>query len=139
MKPIHIYTDGSCKGNPGPGGWAAVHSLKGQEHYICGGEADTTNNRMELMAAIQGLVAVQTHYPQATHFVIHSDSTYLINTITLGWKRRVNNDLWDQLDAVIQGKNVAWYWVRGHNGNSGNERADAIAQQEAKRWRSITT
>ena len=135
MKPIAIYTDGSCKGNPGPGGWAAV--ALGCKTF--GGTAHTTNNRMELTAAIKGLVAVQTAFPCATHFIIYSDSTYLVNTMTHGWKRRTNHDLWEQLDAAIQGIHVSWCWVKGHSGNPGNEMADTLAQEEAERWRSTTT
>ena len=139
MKAIIIYTDGSCKGNPGPGGWAAVYHTDGQDHCVQGGEAHTTNNRMELKAAIEGLRTVQATIPRATHFTIFSDSTYLVNTMTKGWKRRANHDLWEQLDAVIRGVHVAWRWVKGHSGVPGNEVADDLAQGEAERWRSTTT
>ena len=135
MKSIAIYTDGSCKGNPGPGGWAAI----AQGYRFRGGEVHTTNNRMELMAAIEGLRAMQTYYPQATHFIIYSDSTYLVDTMTKGWRRRANHDLWDQLDILVRGKNVSWHWVKGHDGNPGNEMADTLAQEEAEHWRLTTT
>lgn len=141
MKPIPIYTDGSCKGNPGPGGWAAVMvpRLGFTPRFIRGGETRTTNNRMELMAAIKGLVAVQDIFPLATYFIIYSDSTYLVNTMTKGWKRRANRDLWEQLDDAARGKHVSWRWVKGHSGDPGNEMADTLAQEEAERWRSTTT
>lgn len=132
--PIVIYTDGSCKGNPGSGGWAAVFPnqfVEDKSWTLHAGEAYTTNNRMELTAVIKGLDAT----PWSAHVVIYSDSTYVVNTMTKGWKRRANHDLWEQLDAVTRGRNVRWCWVKAHSGVPGNEAADRLAQEEAERWR----
>ena len=122
---ITIYTDGSCLDNPGPGGWGFV--ILGQRddepRRLSGHEPDTTNNRMELTAAIKGLEAAPTGAP----VVLYSDSTYLVNTMTKNWKRRVNQDLWEQLDALAAKRTVAWRWVQGHAGNRWNEEADRLA------------
>jgi len=121
---ITIYTDGSCLGNPGPGGWGALVFGDSEEpRRLSGHEAQTTNNRMELMAAIQGLEAV----PTGSKVVLHSDSSYLVNTMTKNWKRRVNHDLWERLDALSGSHNVEWRWVRGHSGDRWNEAADRLA------------
>ena len=121
---ITIYTDGSCLGNPGPGGWGALVFGESEEpQRLSGHEAQTTNNRMELMAAIQGLEAV----PAGSKVVLHSDSSYLVNTMTKNWKRRVNHDLWERLDTLSGSHNVEWRWVRGHNGDRWNEAADRLA------------
>ena len=121
---ITIYTDGSCLGNPGPGGWGAlVFGESEVPRRLSGHEAQTTNNRMELMAAIKGLEAV----PAGSKVVLHSDSSYLVNTMTKNWKRRVNHDLWERLDALSGSHNVEWRWVRGHNGDRWNEAADRLA------------
>ena len=121
---ITIYTDGSCLGNPGPGGWGALVFGESEEpQRLTGHEAQTTNNRMELMAAIQGLEAV----PAGSKVVLHSDSSYLVNTMTKNWKRRVNHDLWERLDTLSGSHNVEWRWVRGHNGDRWNDAADRLA------------
>ena len=121
---ITIYTDGSCLGNPGPGGWGALVFGESEEpQRLSGHEAQTTNNRMELMAAIQGLEAV----PAGSKVVLHSDSSYLVNTMTKNWKRRVNHDLWERLDTLSGSHNVEWRWVRGHNGDRWNEAVDRLA------------
>lgn len=120
---IEIYTDGSCSGNPGPGGWAAVLTTPSGQKQISGGETSTTNNRMELMAAIKGLEST----PLASSVEIHSDSEYLVKTMTLGWKRRVNHDLWEQLDRLASERDVKWLWVKGHAGDPRNEQADQLA------------
>ncbi len=121
---ITIYTDGSCLGNPGPGGWGALVFGESEEpQRLSGHEAQTTNNRMELMAAIQGLEAV----PAGSKVVLHSDSSYLVNTMTKNWRRRVNHDLWERLDTLSGSHNVEWRWVRGHNGDRWNEAADRLA------------
>ena len=121
---ITIYTDGSCLGNPGPGGWGALVFGESEEpQRLSGHEVQTTNNRMELMAAIQGLEAV----PAGSKVVLHSDSSYLVNTMTRNWKRRGNHDLWERLDALSGSHNVEWRWVRGHNGDRWNEAADRLA------------
>ena len=124
---ITIYTDGSCLGNPGPGGWAAVIEDNGAKRSLSGKEDNTTNNRMEILAAIKGLQAV----PASSEVTVFSDSQYVVNTMTRGWKRNANRDLWAALDAVAGQRKVAWQWVRGHTGNPGNEEANALALQQA--------
>jgi ribonuclease HI len=124
---IVIHTDGACKGNPGPGGWGAVIEQNGNQQKLSGSERQTTNNRMEMTAVIKGLEAVD---PSAK-VLISSDSTYVINTMTKGWKRKVNHDLWDQLDLLVKNRHISWRWVRGHSGDRGNELADALATKEA--------
>jgi cyclic pyranopterin phosphate synthase len=120
---VDIYTDGSCLNNPGPGGWAAIVILEDGPRRLSGGEPQTTNNRMELMAAIKGLEAVSAD----TAVTVHSDSQYLVNTMTKSWKRNVNQDLWEQLDRLSAGREIAWSWVRGHAGHPLNEEADRLA------------
>ena len=124
---IVIHTDGACKGNPGPGGWGAVIEQNGDQLQLSGGEPQTTNNRMEMTAVIKGLEAVD----PAASVLISSDSTYVVNTMTKGWKRKANHDLWNQLDALVRNRDVSWQWVRGHNGDRGNELADRLATKEA--------
>jgi ribonuclease HI len=125
-----IYTDGSCLKNPGgPGGYAAVIFREDELiEEVSGGEAITTNNRMELMAAVAGLRAVR----EPAVITLFSDSQYLIKTLTLGWKRMKNVDLWAKLDQAARPHDVEWQWVRGHHGNTGNVRADALANQAAR-------
>ena len=136
---VDIYTDGACSGNPGPGGWGALLSYGSRSREIRGGEAsDTTNNRMELMAAIAALEALTR--PSVVR--LHTDSVYLRNGITAwlpkwkanGWrtadKKPVKNvDLWQRLDTAVQRHQVQWLWVKGHAGDPGNERADALANE----------
>jgi len=137
-----IYTDGSCLGNPGPGGWAAILVFRGTEKELCGGEAETTNNRMELMAAIHGLEALT----RPVACTITSDSVYLKDGITkwiYGWKRNgwmtagktpvKNRDLWERLDTALGRHQVTWAWVKGHAGHPMNERCDQLARAEAER------
>ncbi|HXA60273.1 MAG TPA: ribonuclease HI [Streptosporangiaceae bacterium] len=134
---VVIHTDGACSVNPGPGGWGVVLRYGDQVKELYGGEADTTNNRMELMAAIQALESLTR--PTSVH--LHTDSTYVLNGITkwvAGWKRRgwmtagktpvKNVDLWQRLEAAAERHEVQWTWVRGHAGDPGNERADALAR-----------
>jgi ribonuclease HI len=138
MDKVEIFTDGACKGNPGPGGWGAW--LKNGEHEkeICGGELNTTNNRMELMAVIEALSALT----RPCDIVLHTDSQYVQKGISEwihGWKKRgwktaakepvKNADLWQALDAAQARHQVEWRWVRGHNGHPGNERADQLANR----------
>jgi ribonuclease HI len=136
---VEIYTDGACSGNPGPGGWGAVLSYGGRAKELSGGEATpTTNNRMELMAAIQALESLT----RPSKVALHTDSSYLRNGITgwlAGWKRNgwktasrqpvKNDDLWRRLDAAAAKHDVQWLWVKGHAGDPGNERADALANK----------
>jgi len=135
---IEIWTDGACKGNPGPGGWGAWMRAGEHEKSLFGGDLMTTNNRMELMAVIEALSALK----RRSHVVLHTDSQYVKNGITQwldqwvrrGWrtadKKPVKNeDLWRRLQMVAAKHEVHWRWVRGHTGNEGNERADALANQ----------
>jgi ribonuclease HI len=136
---VEIYTDGACSGNPGPGGWGAVLTYGGRTKEMCGGEASpTTNNRMELMAAIRALESLT----RPSKVRLHTDSSYLRNGITgwlASWKRNgwrtaskqpvKNEDLWRRLDAADAKHDVQWLWVRGHAGDPGNERADALANR----------
>ena len=135
---VEIFTDGACSGNPGPGGWGAVLSWQGRERELKGGEAATTNNRMELMAAIKALEALR----RASRVRLHTDSRYVKDGITQwiarwkanGWrtadKKPVkNSDLWQRLDAAVAGHEIAWIWVKGHAGHDGNERADRLARE----------
>ena len=127
------YTDGACRGNPGPGGWGAVILRPGAPPEELSGSATTatTNNRMEMMAAI----AVLQSLPPGCQVRLHSDSQLLINTMTKGWRRRANEDLWDELDRLAAQHEVEWIWVRGHAGDLFNSRADALAVAAAKRAR----
>ena len=118
-----IYTDGSCLVNPGPGGWAAIVMSDEEPLRLSGGEPETTNNRMELTAAIEGLEAV----PAGSVVTVYSDSSYLVNTMTKNWKRNANHDLWQRLDRLRAERQVSWEWVRGHNGHPLNEEADRLA------------
>jgi ribonuclease HI len=135
---IQIYTDGACKGNPGPGGWGAYLTLGDKQKSLCGGELLTTNNRMELSAVIFALEALK----RPSDIQIYTDSSYVQKGITewiKGWKLRnwrtadkkpvKNDDLWKQLDALVQPHRIEWIWVKGHAGNAGNEMADALANQ----------
>jgi len=137
-EPVVIYTDGACRGNPGPGGWGAVLNYKGVTKELCGGEAETTNNRMELMAAIQALEAL--NRPSAVW--LYSDSSYVLKGITewmVNWKKNgwrtsakkpvKNQDLWQRLDNAMERHQINWRWVKGHSGDKGNDRADALANQ----------
>ena len=124
---IVIHTDGACRGNPGPGGWAAVIQQNGNQQIISGADRHTTNNRMEMTAVIKGLETVD---PSAK-VLISSDSTYVVNTMTKGWKRKANHDLWEQLDRLVSGRDISWRWVRGHSGDPGNELADSAATRKA--------
>ncbi len=124
-----IYTDGSCLLNPGPGGWGAlVTGEGGATAKLSGGERSTTNNRMEITAAIKALEAI----PQGASAVLHSDSEYVVKTMTKGWKRNANKDLWERLELAAALRNVEFRWVRGHAGHPGNEAADRLAVNAMK-------
>ena len=138
MDSIEIFTDGACKGNPGPGGWGAVLVSGSHEKELCGGAPDTTNNRMELTAVIEALNALK----RPCTVVLHTDSQYVQKGITEwieGWKARgwktaakapvKNADLWQALDAIQVRHRIDWRWVKGHAGHEGNERADRLANR----------
>ncbi len=136
-----IFTDGACLGNPGPGGYAAVINIAGEEQIIVGRDRTTTNNKMEMTAAIRAIEAV----PLGLPIVIHSDSQYVIKGATewlRGWKAKgwrkadgklvMNQDLWMQMDALMVGRKITWRWVKGHAGHPENERVDGLANGEAQ-------
>jgi ribonuclease HI len=124
----YVYADGSCLGNPGPGGWAAVIvKPAGVSNTIYGGDPATTNNRMEMTAAIEGLRII----PNGTRVVVRTDSQYVVKTMTLGWKRKQNLDLWEKLDHEAGQRDVRFEWVEGHAGDPLNEEADRVARNAA--------
>jgi ribonuclease HI len=138
---IRIWTDGACSGNPGPGGWGAILIWRGHEKELSGAEADTTNNRMEMLAAIVALESLK----RASTVEIATDSQYLHKGITewlKGWKARSwrtadkkpvkNADLWQRLDQAVKGHDIHWRWVKGHAGDTMNERADQLAREAIK-------
>lgn len=137
-KKVEIFTDGACRGNPGPGGWGALLRFQGKEKTLHGGEKETTNNRMELMAAIQGLAALK----RPCEVDVTTDSVYVKKGITEwihNWKKRnwktadkkpvKNADLWQQLDELVGQHQVSWHWVKGHAGHRENEIADMLANR----------
>ena len=128
---IEIYTDGSCLGNPGPGGWAAIildtNDPDKTPSRIKGNCPDTTNNRMELLAVIEGIAST----PSDRKIKVYSDSKYVVDTLNKNWKRKANLDLWEKLDQQIHNRNIEYIWIKGHANNTHNEEADNIAQQEA--------
>ncbi len=144
MDKVDIFTDGACLGNPGPGGWAALLRCKGSEKELAGGEKLTTNNRMELLAVIEGLKSLK----RGCAVEVFTDSQYVQKGISEwihGWKKRgwktadkqpvKNADLWQALDAARTGHDVVWTWVRGHAGHTENERVDQLARAEAEKFR----
>lgn len=145
MKTVEIFTDGACSGNPGPGGWGTILRYNGIEKELSGGEANTTNNRMEMLAVIEGLKALK----QPCYVILTSDSQYVCNSITKGWaaKWKKNNwiksdktkaknpELWEELLALLDKHDVEIKWVRGHNGHPENERCDRLAVAAAEKFR----
>ena len=144
---LTIYTDGACSGNPGPGGWGVLLQYGNKEKTLKGGDPDTTNNRMEMMAAIKAIEAVNETY--TGEIILWTDSTYVMKGITEwihGWKKKnwiksdkkpvINTDLWKVLDNLNSQKNIQWNWVKGHAGVEGNERADELARQGLEEIRS---
>lgn len=145
MKKVELYTDGACRGNPGPGGWGAILVYRGKEKELSGGEASTTNNRMELMAAIAGMSALR----EPCEIVLTSDSKYLVDAINKGWlaswKRNgwrkadksalLNVELWQKIDSLLQIHDVSFVWVHGHTGHPYNERCDALATAYADKFK----
>jgi ribonuclease HI len=136
--PVTIYTDGACRGNPGPGGWGVSLRYNGSIKNLYGAEAETTNNRMELMAAIKGLESLT----RPCKVVLYTDSKYVLEGITSwmanwksrGWKTAAkkpvkNIELWQRLDAATDNHDISWQWIRGHTGDEGNEMADTLANQ----------
>ena len=143
-KVVEIFTDGACSGNPGPGGWAAILRMADKERELSGGEAATTNNRMELMAAISGLEALK----RPCRVVLHTDSRYVMDGASKwihGWRRNgwrtadkkavKNAELWQRLDAAGAPHDIRWVWVKGHSGHPENDRADALARGEIAKFR----
>ena len=144
MKTVHIFTDGACSGNPGPGGWCAILRYGETEKVISGGEPETTNNRMELSAVINALQKLT----ENCNVILTSDSQYVINSVTKGWvynwqkngwqKGGVptpNKDLWESLLPLLEKHNVTFNWIRGHTGHPENERCDKIAVSEYKKFK----
>lgn len=144
MKSVTIYTDGACSGNPGPGGWGAILSYKGQEKELSGGEAETTNNRMELTAVISAIACLK----EPCSIELYSDSRYVIDSLqkgwVYGWKKRgwiksdkkpaLNADLWETLLGLIAQHEVHYHWVKGHAENPKNNRCDELAVMESRKF-----
>lgn len=145
MKKVDIYTDGACSGNPGAGGWGAILRYGAHEKELSGGEAQTTNNRMELTAVIQALSLLK----EPCQVVVHSDSKYIIDAIQQGWAKKwqangwmrnkkekaLNPDLWQQLLQLLEIHQVEFHWIKGHAGHPENERCDRMAVAESQRYR----
>ncbi|MCK9185821.1 ribonuclease HI [Candidatus Gracilibacteria bacterium] len=140
---IEIYTDGSCIGNPGPGGWGVIILTEDREVKIKGGEIDTTNNRMEMTAIINALrwlrdeAKIDETNMKDFSIKLHSDSNLLIQTLLKGWKKKANKDLWEQLDSLHKGINVEWIWVKAHATNKYNNLVDELALSEAMKQKNF--
>ncbi|MBO5505005.1 MAG: ribonuclease HI [Clostridia bacterium] len=147
LKEVEIFTDGACSGNPGPGGYGVILRYNGREKELSGGEAETTNNRMELTAAIEGLKALK----ESCKVTLYSDSKYLVDAVNEGWvykweengwmrtKREpaLNPDLWEELLALMDEHEVTLVWVKGHDGHPENERCDKLAVMETEKHRNL--
>jgi ribonuclease HI len=144
LSTVHLFTDGACSGNPGPGGWGVLIRAGSHEKELSGGDAHTTNNRMELTASIRGLQALT----RPCKVVLHTDSQYVVKGITewiQGWKRKgwknsqgkpvENRDLWEELDAATKPHKIEWKWVKGHAGHAENERVDKLAVKESLKFK----
>ena len=145
MKTVTLYTDGACSGNPGPGGWGAILSYNGVEKELSGGEASTTNNRMELMAVISGLEALK----EPCRVELYSDSKYVIDGLSKGWavswrkngwrkadkKPALNPDLWERLLNLVEKNELSYHWVKGHADNPYNNRCDQLAVTESQKYK----
>jgi len=136
MKTVELYTDGACRGNPGPGGWAALLIAGAMRKELSGAEAATTNNRMELMAAIEGLKALKRRCSVKLYtdskYVLQGATEWLPNWKARGWRTAArepvkNQDLWERLDAALATQDISWHWVKGHSGHDGNEFVDELA------------
>lgn len=144
-KAVQLYTDGACSGNPGPGGWGAILRYNGREKELSGGEPATTNNRMELTAAIEGLSALK----EPCDVTLYSDSRYLVDALEKGWAKSwrqkgwkradgspaLNPDLWERLLSLAEIHNISLVWVRGHDGHPENERCDKMAVEQAAKYK----
>ncbi len=144
MKQVTIYTDGACSGNPGPGGWGAILEYRGTEKELSGGESDTTNNRMELTAVISALRALK----EPCEVDLYTDSKYVCDAVVKGWvyswkakgwikadkKPALNVDLWEQLLPLLETHRLTWHWVKGHASNEKNNRCDALAVAESRKF-----
>lgn len=144
-KYVEMFTDGACSGNPGPGGWGTILRYMGHERELSGGESDTTNNRMELTAVIEGLSALK----ESCVVSVTSDSKYVIDAITLGWAKKwksngwkrgknqpaLNPDLWDTLLNLLERHEVTFHWIKGHAGHPENERCDRLAVAQSQKYK----
>ncbi len=145
MKQVNVYTDGACSGNPGPGGWGAILEYKGTRKELSGGEAQTTNNRMEMTAVLRALEALK----EPCRVVLCSDSKYVIDALSKGWAKKwrangwkrgdkkpaLNPDLWEQLLNACERHEIEYQWIKGHTGHPENERCDELAVEQAARFR----
>lgn len=141
MQELHVFTDGSCIGNPGPGGWGIIVRGPKGEIEMDGGEMDTTNNRMEMTAALKAMEYLHQNGLEGYVVNIYSDSSILIKTFTEGWKKKSNTDIWAEIEKVYaellaKGNTFKWHWVKGHAGHKENERVDDLAREYALRLKS---
>ena len=140
MEPIQIYTDGSCLGKPGPGGWAAIITEDGKDTAISGNDPDTTNNRMEMMAVIESLKYLHKKYGRdklpAIQINFFIDSNLIVQTLNSGWKKKKNQDLWAEIEKLTAWLNIKWEWVKAHHKDEQNNKVDELAFKEAKKLES---